>query len=178
MKKTLTIAVLLFLGKLTVAQFYVDAEATTVIPVGNFNSQVNYGIGPKFNLGYSLNRNMDVSVGYEFLFFETMQFNFKIMSETAAFKHKFGAGNFNPYLGVKAGIYHSKTEIPSFFKEQYTGTTSKKENAFGFAPIAGILYNPKWSENLKFDISGSYSIVDFKNKSEFLSLNIGVLYRL
>jgi opacity protein-like surface antigen len=175
-KQIVFLLFILFFGKISVAQFYVGADATVVYPFGHLKSQVDFGYGPKFNLGYSLNDKLDFSFSYEILNFKTMQPHFKIMSETLSAKYKFSAKKYKPYLGVKTGIYHSKVEVPSFFNGQTIETSDKKKNAFGFAPMAGVLINTGNSDNWKLDISTAYSILNLKRKYEYLSLNFGVMY--
>jgi len=175
-KQIVFLLFILFIAKISFAQFYVGADASVAYPIGHLKSQVDFGYGPKFNLGYSLNEKLDFSFNYAFLNFKTMQPDFKIMSETLSAKYKFSAKKYNPYLGVKTGIYHSKVEVPSFFNGQTMETSDKKENAFGFAPMAGMLINTGNSDNWKLDISTAYSFLNFKNKYEYLSLSFGVLY--
>src|SRR5660397_213809 len=105
-KQIVFLLFILFLGKISFAQLYVGADATFAYPLGHLKSQVDFGYGPKFNLGYSFNNNIDIAFNYEFLHFKTMQPDFKIMSETLSAKYKFSAKKYTPYLGVKTGIYH------------------------------------------------------------------------
>ncbi|MFW6272960.1 MAG: outer membrane beta-barrel protein [bacterium] len=169
---------ILFLGKFSFAQFYFGADVTGAYPLGHLKSQVDFGYGPRLNVGYSLNEKLDISFSYELLNFKTMQPDFKIMSETLSAKYKFNMKKYNPYLGVRAGIYHSKVKVPSFFNGQTIETSQKKENAFGIAPIAGLIINTGNPEKLKFNISASYSTLKFKNNYQYLSLSFGVLYFL
>jgi hypothetical protein len=98
------------------------------------------------------------------------------MSETFSAKYKFKEKKYNPYLGLKAGIYHSKVEIPSFINEQSMGTLKKKESAFGIAPMVGLIINTDFSKNIKFDISTAYSILFFENNYQNLGIRFGVIY--
>ena len=103
-KQIVFLLFILFLGKVSFAQLYVGADATFAYPLGHLNSQVDFGYGPKFNLGYSLNEKLDFSFSYEFLNFKTMQPGFKVVSETLSAKYKFSAKKYIPYLGVQFNI--------------------------------------------------------------------------
>lgn len=175
-KQIVFLLFILFFGKISVAQFYVGADATVVYPFGHLKSQVDFGYGPKFNLGYSLNEKLDLSFSYEFLDFKTMQLDFRMMSETLNFKYKFEMENYIPYVGVKTGLYHSNLAVPGIIIGQSFQNNEKIENAFGIAPMTGVLVNLGNSNNWKLDISTAYSILNFKNKYEYLSLNFGVMY--
>ena len=97
-KQIFLLLAFLLIGKISFSQLCVGVDATFAYPVGFFNSQVEYGYGPKFNFGYSLNNKLDVSFGYELLFFNTLQPNFKIKSESLSFKYKFNLEEYNLIL--------------------------------------------------------------------------------
>lgn len=177
-KQIVFLLFILVFGKTSFAQFYIGAEATGAYPIGHLNSQVDFGYGPKLNFGYSLSEKLDIFVGFELLNFKTMQPDFKIMSETLSAKYKFNTKKYTPYVGIKTGIYHSRVKVPFIVSGQNMETTTRKENALGFAPIAGVLINNKKTERLGFDISASYSTLNFKNSYHYLSLSIGVVYSL
>lgn len=175
-KQIVFLLFILFIAKISFAQFYVGADASAAYPIGHLKSQVDFGYGPKLNIGYSLNKKLDFSFNYEFLNYKTMQPDFKIMSETISAKYRFSANKYTPYMGMKTGIYHSKVEVPSFLTRQTMQTSDNKENAFGFAPMAGILIDTGKSDNWKLDVSTAYTFLNFNNKYEYLSLSFGVLY--
>lgn len=177
MKKHLLIIICIaFIGKTSFAQFYTGIEAKVAYPIGYLNSQVEFGYGPVFNIGYLSNNKLDFSICYELQFFNTQQPNFRITSESFSFKYKINLDKYIPYLGLRTGIYHSKTEIPSIIIGQNIETAERKENAFGFTPTIGVIIDAKFSEKLEIDISTSYSVLYFNSKYSYLSMSAGIIY--
>lgn len=157
------------------AQFFAAADASVLFPLGHFKSQVDLGYGPEFKLGYELNNNIAVALGYELLYFKTMQPDYKMNSVGISFCYKFVLEKYKPYLGIKTGFYQTVTKSPINIPAG-VGLTEKKQSAFGFAPATGVIFDTGFFENVKFDISISYSTVYFENHSEYLSLHAGLCY--
>jgi|SRR5690606_21785530 len=177
MRKHLLIIIFIgFVSKTSLAQFYTGIEAKAVYPIGYFNSQVEFGYGSVFNLGYLANNKLDFSICYELLFFNTQQPNFRITSESFSFKYKINLDQCVPYLGLITGIYHSKIEIPAIVIGQNIVTTERKENAFGFAPTIGVLIDTRFSERIMIDISTSYSLLYFNSKYSYLTMSAGMIF--
>ncbi len=177
MKKYLLIIICIaFFGKTSLAQFYTGIEAKVAYPIGYFNSQVEFGYGPVFNLGYLANNKLDFSICYELQFFNTQQPNFRITSESFSFKYKINLDKCIPYLGLRTGIFHSKTEIPAIVIGQNIETVERKENAFGFAPTIGVIIDTRFSKKVNIDISTSYSVLYFNSKYTYLSMSAGIIY--
>ena len=175
--RILLLLLFLLIGKFSFAQVYISADAAFVYPFGSMKSQVDYGYGTSFNLGYVQNNKLDFSFSYELLNFVTLQPGFKIRSETLSFKYRFATQKkYNPYVGIKSGIFHSKIEVPAFVTEQIFEVAEKKDMAFGFAPTFGITVNSGFSDNLKFDFSTAYNILFFNSNYKYLNLKIGLCY--
>ncbi len=177
MKIFLVLVVAVFIYQFSNAQFYAGAEGTLLLPFNNLASEVDYGYGPSANLGYSFKKKIDASLEYQLLFFGPLRPNYHISSESLVLKY--GIANLKkyiPYVGFRTGIFHSSAEVPF----QVVGNTvefrKKKENAFGTAPLLGVLADSGWDEKLKIDVSGSFSKIWFKRNYEFLSFQVGLKY--
>lgn len=150
------------------AQLFSKVGITTVYPLDYFKSQVDFGYGPHLNIGYCTANNIDIALACDYLFYQTMIPDMKIISASMIVRYKVHVGKYAPYLGLKPGIYQSKfTPLENLVI---------RNNAFGLTPLLGMQIDTGISNKLKFDISTSYSMLFFKNKYEYMALDLGMIY--
>lgn len=177
MKRLLGLVIALFIYQFSDAQFYAGADGALVLPFKNLASEIDYGYGPSVNFGYSFKKSFDASLNYQVLFFGPLRPNFHISSESLVLKYKIvNLKKCVPYFGFRTGIFHSSAEVPYLVTGNAVEFRKKKENAFGMAPVLGLLVDSGWNEKLKIDVSGSFSKIWFKRNYKYLNFQVGLKY--
>jgi hypothetical protein len=171
MKNLLTLLFCTLLFSVAQAQLHPEIKGIAILPTGEFHDGTDYGYGPEISLGYLINDKIDVSIGYDYLIFSSMQEDLKINTKYIMAKYLFHIKKRTPYLGCKFGLNTRSYYVPD--------ETIKHKNAFGFSPQIGLLSNLTKNEKLKLDTSVGFSRILFEyNKTSFLSLEVGVSYFL
>jgi hypothetical protein len=72
MKKLIFIVGVLTISFSTLGQFYAGINAAVLFPISTMKNLVDFGYGPVIKAGYKFQNKLDVSIGYEHLFLNSM----------------------------------------------------------------------------------------------------------
>jgi len=162
-----------FVGVLTISfsafgQFHAGINAAGLFPLSTMNNLVDFGYGPVVETGYQFKNQMDVSIGYEHLFFNSMLPDHVQKSGFADIKYGLKRRGNIPYAGLRTSYIHSSHQI--------MGDTTLKEENLGLSPFAGILFESAIFDQLNFDTRFSYTKIFNKQKHQYLKVEIGLRY--
>jgi outer membrane protein W len=183
MKKLSVILFVLFCFLCNNANAQIVGGATLGLqaPVGDFGDGTKMGFGINVTGKYFLKENMAVglNLGYNRFGIEDYgwdEYDVKASASmvpiTGLFEYHFAGSNIKPYIGADLGLYRYG------WKVKYEGESeSDGEVYFGFAPVAGILY--EISESLSFCANIKFhNVFSDGDTASWFGINAGVIIPL
>lgn len=155
--------------KITCLNAQINTSIITKIAFpANSYTDVDYGAGLNFAIGYSLNRNFDFNAGAENLWFSSIIGYYKISSLKANIKYFVLQKVIKPYIGFGSGYFLKNIEGPF--------NTNIKETGIGFIPSVGVLFETKILKGLFVNTNFSYYKIYTEHQVSLISFDFGLVY--
>ena len=174
-----TLLILALFGFMTMngqAQMSVAATVGLQVPLGDFATGRNMGLGFTIIGKYMVKDNLALGASVGFSQFSTDGVggvNISIMPITGLAEYHFGESSMRPYVGADLGVYTTTSSGVNGVGVNFSNSDSN----FGFAPTVGLVFGK--SESLTFMVNGKYNtIVGEGASSSWLGVNLGAIFQL
>lgn len=168
MKKLIFFVGVLSVSFSTPGQFYAGINAAGLFPISTMKNLVDFGYGPVIKAGYQFQNKLDISIGFEHLFLNSMLPNHSQKSGFADIKYGFKKQGNIPYGGLRTSLLSSSGNV--------MGNIALNEKNLGLSPFAGILFESAIISRLDLDTKFSYTKIFNKQNHQYLKLEIGLQY--
>jgi hypothetical protein len=159
------------------AQFQAGISGSVVYPLKTLAAEVDYGYGPSVLFGYSFFSSFDVQFGYERLFFGPLRPDYYIGSGNIVLRYRFlNKQKYSLYSGFLTGLFQIVSEVPWIVSGDNVAFQKKKEHAVGIAPMVGLITDSGLHENLKIDVSTSYSLLFLQRNYAWQNLKLTAVW--